>query len=104
MITTVLSSLQSSDRLNLLLMKHEMECTPLHEAALFGHTMSVKAILGSLTADQQMQLLAVEGDSYGETAVEMASGETAVVLSVYKNRAKEKVDPGEFLMSYHDHR
>ena len=60
----------------------------------------MKAILNSLTADQQMQLLTAE-DLYGKTAVEWASGETADVLSEYKNRAREKVAPGEFLMSCH---
>ena len=101
MITTILSSLQSSDRLKLLMMRDILlEFTPLHRAARRGHTESVKAILNSLTADQQMQLLTAE-DLYGKTAVEWASGETADVLSEYKNRAREKVDPGEFLMSCH---
>ena len=95
MITTILSSLQSSDRLKLLMMRDDDKCTPLHLAAWRGHTESVKAILNSLTADQQMQLLAVE-DGYDKTAVEMASGETADVLAEYKNRAREKADPGEF--------
>ena len=39
-----------------------------------------------------MQLLTVEG-LCDKTAVETASGETADVLSEYKNRA----DPGEFI-------
>ena len=99
MITTILSSLQSADRLKLLMMGDFFASTPLH-AASEGHTESVKAILNSLTADQQMQLL-VEEDEYGETAAEMASGETADVLSEYKNSAKEKADPGEFLVSCH---
>ena len=99
-ITTILSSLQSSDRLKLLMMKDYWMFTPLHAAAWRGHTESVKAILNSLTADQQMQLLTAE-DLYGKTAVEWASGETADVLSEYKNRAREKVEPGEFLMSCH---
>ena len=98
MITTILSSLQSSDRLKLLMMRDYEQHTPLHTTASMRQTESVKAILNSLTADQQMQLLAEE-DEDGETAVEMASGETADVLSKYKNRAKEKAGPGEFLMS-----
>ena len=70
--------------------------TPLHEAAQRGHTESVKAILNSLTADQQVQLLTIEGGWYGnKTAVEMASGETADILSEYKNRAGEKAHPGK---------
>ena len=97
MLTTILSSIQSSDRLKLLMMRDFRKHTPLHTAARRGHTESVKAILNSLTADQQMQLLTVERDWYGnKTAVEMASGETADVLSEYKNRAREKADPGEF--------
>ena len=100
MITTILSSLRSQDRLKLLMMKDIMQDTPLHLAASVGHTESVKAILNSLTADQQLQLLTVE-DGYGKTAEEMASGETADVLSEYKNKARDKVEPGEFLMSCH---
>ena len=96
MITTILSSLQSSDRLKLLMMRDNMKHTALHIAALRCHTESVKAILDTLTAAQQIQLLTAE-DGYGKTAVEMASGETADVLSEYKNRAKEKADPGEFM-------
>ena len=94
MITTILSSLQSPDRLKLLMMRDNMKRTPLHEAASEDHTESVKAILDSLTEDQQMQLLTAEDLRHGETAVEMASGETADVLSEYKNKVKEKADPG----------
>ena len=97
MITTILSSLQSSDRLRLLMMKDNVKRTPLQRAASEGHTKSVKAIFNSLTADQQMQLLAVEEDWFDETAVEMAYDETADVLSEYKNRAREKADPGKFI-------
>ena len=100
MITTILSSLQSSDRLKLLMKTDFIKHTSLHAAASAGHTESVKAILDSLTSDQQMQLL-TEDDWSRKTAVEMASGETADVLSEYKNKAREKADPGEFLMSYH---
>ena len=95
-VKAILNSLQSSDRLKLLMMRAFRQHTPLHIAASEGHTESVKALLNSLTADQQMQLLIVE-DKYGKTAVEMASGETADVLSEYKNRAREKADPGEFI-------
>ena len=100
MITSILSSLQPADRLKLLMMEDNVKCTPPPLAAWRGHTESVKAILNSLTADQQMQLLTAE-DLYGKTAVEWASGGTADVLSEYKNRAREKVDPGEVLMSCH---
>ena len=92
MVTTILSSLQSSNRLKFLLMGDDYKCTPLHRAAEGSHTESVKAILNSLTEDQQLRLLTEE--RYGKTAVEMASGETADVLSEYKNRA---ADSGEFL-------
>ena len=95
MITTILSSLQSSDRLKLLMMRDDMKRTSLHRAASAGHTESVKTILNSLTADQQMQLLPVE-DVDGETAVEMAFGKTADVLSEYKTRARERASPGKF--------
>ena len=95
MITTILSSLQSSDRLKLLMMRDFIKRTPLHTAAWRGHTESVKVILNSLTSDQQMQLLTAE-DKDGEAAVETASGETADVLFEYKNKAKEKADPGEY--------
>ena len=68
--------------------------TPLHEAASKGHTESVKAILNSLTADQQMQLLTAE-DEDGETAVEMASGETADVLIRYSMNAIRETRKGK---------
>ena len=93
MITIILSSLHSSYRLDPLMEKDFIKRTPLHIAARGGHTESVKAILGSLTADQQIHLLPEE-DWYGETAVEMASGLSADILSEYKNRA---ADSGEFL-------
>ena len=96
MITTILSSLQSSYRPKLLMMRGFKQLAPLHAAVSEGNTESVKAILVSLTADQQIQLLTVE-DWYGKTAVEMASGETAGVLSEYKDRAREKAHPGEFI-------
>ena len=97
MINTILSSLQSSDRIKLLMNGDNMKHTPLHTAASRQHTKLVKAILNSLTSDQQMQLLAEE-DEDGETAVGIASGETADVLSEYKNSAKETADPGEFIL------
>ena len=93
MITIIISSLQSSNRLKPLMMTNYWMLTPLHATALRGHTESVKAILNSLTADQQMQLLTAE-DEDGKTAVGMASGLSADVLSEYKNRA---ADSGEFL-------
>ena len=96
MITTILSSLRSSYRLDRLMKKDFFKRTPLHIAARGGHTESVKVILDSLTADQQMQLL-IEEDWCFKTAVGMASGETADVMSEYKNRARENADPGEFM-------
>ena len=95
MITTILSSLQSSDRLKLLMMRDDDNNTPLHAAAQGGHTESVRAILTSMTADQQIELLAAERWDC-KAAVDMASGETAYVLSEYKIKAEEKADPGEF--------
>ena len=94
MITTILSSLQSSDRLKLLMMRDNMKPTPLHIAAWGGHTESVKAILNSLTADQQMLLLTVN-DRDGETAVEMASGETADLLIRYGMNAIRETRKGK---------
>ena len=79
MITTILSSLQSVNRLKLLMMKNYLKHTPLHLAALRGHTESVKAILNSLTADQWMQLLTEEG-KFGVTSFQLASGETSKSL------------------------
>ena len=95
MITTILSSLHSSYRLDPLMKKDFVKRTPLHVAARGGHTEPVRAILNSVTADQQMQLLTE--DRLGETAIEMASGETANVLSEYKNSARETADAGEFI-------
>ena len=80
MITTILSSLQSSDRLKLLMMRDNMTRTSLHAAASGSHTESVKAILNSLTADQQTQLLTEEGFC-GKTAVDVSSDETSERLS-----------------------
>ena len=65
-----------------------MKRTPLHEAVFSDQTESVKAILDSLTADQQMQLL-TEEEWDGKTAVEMASGEMLDVLAEYGNGANE---------------
>ena len=95
MIATILSSLQSSYRLKLLMMRDDDNNTPLHAAAQGGHTESVRAILTSMTADQQIELLAAERWDC-KAAVDMASGETAYVLSEYKIKAEEKADPGEF--------
>ena len=93
----LLSRVTDGQKLNILQQtKNRWDMTALHAAALGRHTESVKVILNSLTADQQMQLLTVE-DVVGKTAVDMASGETADVLSKYKNRPREKADPGEFV-------
>ena len=95
MLTTVLPSLQSSERLKLFMMKDGNDCTILHAAVSIGHTYSVKAILNSLTTDQQMQLLTVEGGRYGATAVEIASGETADVLIRYSMNAIRETRKGK---------
>ena len=66
MISTVLTSLQSSaDRLKLLMVD---KYTPLHTAASWGRTESVKMILDCLTADQQIQIMSIQSIS-GETAI-----------------------------------
>ena len=98
-MTIILSSLQSSDRLEPLMMGSNGERTPLHAAAWMGHTESVKAILNSLTADQQMQLLA-EQEWYGKTAVEMASGETADVLIRYSMNAIRETRKGKSMICH----
>ena len=84
-LKTILTSLQYSDRLKVLMMINYANRTPLHEATLGGHTESVKAILDSLAADQQIQLMFEQGWD-GKTAVEMASGETAGVMTEYRNQ------------------
>ena len=84
----ILSTLQSSDRLKVLMAKDYMKRTSLHEAVFSDQTESVKAILDSLTADQQTQLL-TEQEWYGKTPVEMASGEMLDVLAEYGNGANE---------------
>ena len=90
-ISTLLTSLQSSaDRLKLLMVsKHS---TPLHAAALYGHTESVKMILDCLTADQQIQIMSVQ-DYWGETAIQWAENwghtDTVRVLREYQHRAEQ---------------
>ena len=70
-ISTLLTSLQSSaDRLKLLMVIIALG-TPLHYAAYCGHTESVKMILDCLTADQQIQIMSVQSIS-GETAIQCA--------------------------------
>ena len=88
-IRTLLTSLQSSaDRLKLL--TAGKYSTPLHRAAHYGRTESVKMILDSLTPDQQIQLMSVRG-GVGETAIQWAEGrrrtDTARVLREYQHRA-----------------
>ena len=99
MITTILSSIQTADRLKSLMMRDFIKRTPLHAVAWRGHTESVKAILNSLTADQQMQLLA-EQEWYGKTAVEMASGETADVLIRYSMNAIRETRKGKSMICH----
>ena len=97
-VTTILSSLQSTDRLKVIMMREKWRRTPLHTAAAGSHTESVKAILNSLTADQQMQLLTAEDFWHGETAVEMASGETADVLIRYSMNAIRETRKGKICL------
>ena len=86
-ISTLLTSLQSSAyRLKLLTVRKH---TPLHTAALFGPTESVKMILECLTAHQLIQIISVQAD--GATAIQIAEseGNTAAVrvLREYQHRA-----------------
>ena len=50
-ITTILSSIQSEDRLKLLMMTNYWKCTPLHIAARRGVSESLKSILSSLQSE-----------------------------------------------------
>ena len=89
-IHTLLVSLQSSaDRLKLLMVYRFY--TPLHVAAICGHTESVKMILDCLTADQQIQIMSVQSDWKGETAIQLADRrgrtDTVRVLREYQHRA-----------------
>ena len=87
-LKTNLSTLQSSDRLKVLMAKDYMKRTPLHEAVFSDQTESVKAILDSLRTDEQLQLLK-EQEWYGKTPVEMAFAEMLDVLAEYENGANE---------------
>ena len=88
MISTLLTSLQSSAyRLKLLMV---YEHTPLHAAAYHGHAKSVKMILDCLTADQQILIMSVQW--LGETAIQWAERgghtDTVRVLTEYQQRAE----------------
>ena len=63
-LKTILSS--HSDKLKLHRTKDYMKRTPLHEAVVSDQTESVKAILDSLRADEQLQLLK-EQEWYSKT-------------------------------------
>ena len=88
-ISTLLTSLQSSAYRLKLLMVYE-RYTPLHKAAYWGITASVKMILDCLTTDRQIQLMSVTSWE-GETAVQYAESEghtdTVRVLTEYQHRA-----------------
>ena len=88
-ISTLLTSLQSSAyRLKLLMVDDEY--TPLHKAALWGKTESVKMILDCLAADQQIQIMSVQ-DCDGLTAIQWAETgictDTERILREYQHRA-----------------
>jgi hypothetical protein len=55
-LSTLLTSVESADRMKLLLPTYPL----LHAAAWCGHTESVKVILDSLTADQQLKIMSVQ--------------------------------------------
>ena len=89
-INTLLSSLQSSaDRFRLLMVIVDDEDTPLHTAAFWGNTESVKMILDCLTLDQQIQIMSVQ--CRGDTAIQLAENDrhtdTVRVLTEYQHRA-----------------
>ena len=90
-ISTLLTSIQSSaDKFKLLMV---YEHTPLHAAAFFGHTESVKVMLDCLTADQQIQIMSVQDDSWGgKTAIQHAkndgNSDTVRVLTEYQHRVE----------------
>ena len=96
MITTILSSFRSSDRLKLLMKLDASGSTPLQRAAARSCKKSVKALLDSLTAQQQLQLLTKK--RAGDTAIEMASGETFDTLLEYGMAATNKARNGEFCL------
>ena len=88
-ISTVLTSLQSSaDRLKLLM--EDEYYTPLHYAALVGRTESVKVILDCLTADQQMKLMSVQrmGDMIAVQLAERGHTDAVRMLREYEHRAE----------------
>ena len=95
-ITAILSSLQPDSKIQLLLMKDSSGCTPLHKAAARSCKKSVKAVLDSLTAQQQLQLLTKK--RAGDTAIEMASGETFDTLLEYGMAATSKARNGKFYL------
>ena len=78
---------------------------PLHVAASFGHTESVKMILDCLTADQQIQLMSVQ-DCHGRTAIQCAErrGHTDIVrvLREYQHRAENMMreEYHKFIVQY----
>ena len=90
-ISTLLTSLQSSAYRLKLLMVYDMYYRPLHEAADCGHTKSVEMILDCLTADQQIHIMSVQSDWRGETAIQLADRrgrtDTVRVLREYQHRA-----------------
>ena len=75
MITTVLSSLKSTDRLKLLMKKDFIKRTPLHVAVAGGHEESLMALLCTLTAPQKVQLLKDE-----DLSTKLLIGETLEAL------------------------
>ena len=93
MITTILSSLNSSEKFNILTAEVYRHRTPLHVAAQWGSAESVDAILNSLKSKQQLQLLKVQKD--GETAIEMASGQVFGRLLKYGLKASGAIRNGE---------
>ena len=92
-LSTLLTSVESADRMKLLL----PQLPPLLTAAWYGHTESVKVILDCLTADHQLQVMSAQW--YGGTLIQWAEmwgkTDTAALLREYQYKA-ECVQRGEY--------
>ena len=78
-ITTMLSSLESADRLQTLT---AYEFTPLHQAASCGHSETIKAILELLVMEEQLQFIKTKSKLSGTVFHEAAENGHADTISV----------------------